>query len=387
MTRVRFAVWVATIVSLTGALILNVQAETLRIGLIAPLTGPGAPWGLAAQGGANIAASEINAKGGLDVGGTKYDVELVVYDDKLKAAEGVSAFHRLVDRDGVKYIFVLSSPSTLAVKDDAESEGIVTLTSGSTLKAFSADTKYMFRLYSPPTDFVPSLVHWLRDNLTQRRIVLINPNNETGWIMSETSQKAFKQDGFEVLEAPLFEVGVTDFAPLLTRVLGMNPEIIDIGAAPPATSGLLVRQARELGFKGVFVKTSGGSPMDIVAGAGKEASEGTVDMLFAAPANPGFLRLADAYKKQYGHEPNDVIASYYDGVNVLLRAIAAAGSVSDTAKVASSFNIALPMTSVQGEQLTLGGKDRIGVDHQVMSVNYIGIIKDGVPVVVGKVSP
>src|SRR5271165_3665581 len=387
MTRARFALWVSAIFLLAGNFATSVRAETLRIGLIAPLTGPGAPWGLAAQGGASIAASEINAKGGLDVGGTKYNVEVVAYDDQLKAAEGVAAFQRLVNEDGVKYVFVLSSPSTLAIKDDAESQGIITLTSGSTLKAFSADTKYMFRLYSPPTDFVPSLVHWLRDNLKQRRIVLINPNNETGWIMSETSKKAFKQDGFEVLDAPMFEVGGKDFSPLLTRAMSMNPEIIDLGAAPPATSGLLVRQARELGFKGVFVKTSGGSPMDIVAGAGKEASEGTVDMLFAAPDNPGFLRLAEAYRKQYGHEPNDVIASYYDGFNVLLRAIAAAGSVSDTAKVASSFDKALPMTSVQGEQLTLGGKDRIGVDHQVMSVNYIGVIKDGVPVVVGKVSP
>lgn len=55
----------------------TVSAQTLKIGLIGPMTGPGAAWGFAAKGAMQTLASEANAKGGLEVGGKKYQVEIV----------------------------------------------------------------------------------------------------------------------------------------------------------------------------------------------------------------------------------------------------------------------------------------------------------------------
>ena len=67
------------------------HAQTVKIGVIAALTGGGAPWGIAAAEGTKIAAAEINAKGGLDVGGKKHKVEVIAYDDQYKAADAVAA--------------------------------------------------------------------------------------------------------------------------------------------------------------------------------------------------------------------------------------------------------------------------------------------------------
>jgi branched-chain amino acid transport system substrate-binding protein len=381
VTRATLAaiVWIA-------ALVVVAKADTLKLGLIAPLTGSGAGYGLAAQTGLEVAAAEANAKGGLDVGGKDYEVEIVPYDDQFKAAEALSAYNRLVNKDGARFVFVLSSVSTLAIKNNAEADGVIALTSGSTVKAFDENTKYLFRLYSPPTEFLAPMVGWLRNNLKQRRIAILNSNDETGWVQNDQSKAAFKADGFDVIDTELYEQSLKDFQPMLTKVIALGPEIIDLGAATPASAGLLVRQARELGYQGLFVKTSGSSPKEIVAAAGKEFSEGIVNMLFADSSNPGFQRLAEVYQKEHGQNPNEVIVSYYDAANILMRAIQAAGSATDTEKVSDSFSKALPMVSVMGDQLTLGGKHRIGIDHQIMTVNYIGIIRDGQPVVVGKIA-
>jgi branched-chain amino acid transport system substrate-binding protein len=80
--------------TLAGSGGLAADAETLGLGIIAPLTGPGAPWGMAAQKAGEILAAEVNAEGGLDVGGTKYEVEVFAYDDQYKAAEAVAAYDR-----------------------------------------------------------------------------------------------------------------------------------------------------------------------------------------------------------------------------------------------------------------------------------------------------
>ena len=171
---------------------------------------------------------------------------------------------------------------------------------------------------------------------------------------------------------------------MFTKIISLKPEMIDLGSTSPATAGLMVRQARELGYKGLFIKTGGAGPKDIVAAAGKEAAENMVSILYADSKNPGYQRVADAYKKTVGQDPNEIVISFYDATSVLLQAIQKAGDAADTSKVAAAFAKALPMKSAQGDMLTLGGKAASGVDTQIMSTMYIGVIKNGEPVVVGK---
>ncbi|RJG03301.1 ABC transporter substrate-binding protein [Noviherbaspirillum sedimenti] len=370
---------------LSAALLAGASAETLKIGVIASLTGPGAPWGLATQYGAKILASEVNAKGGLDVGGKKYQVEVIAYDDQYKAADAVAAYNRLVRQDGVKYVILMSSPSTLALKQSIEDDKVVAFTSAITPKAIDANTKYMFRLYSTPIDYVPSFVTWLKNNVKGKRVVILNPNDETGWDLTQLSETLYKENGFTVAGTDLYERTQKDFQPLITKVLSMKPDLIELSAASPPTAGLIVRQAREMGYKGVFAKNSGPSPNEIVAASGKEAAEGMINLLYVDPTNSGFKRLAADYKKFVGQEPHEQVVTYYDAANVLLRAIQIAGDVKDTSKVAASFAKALPMKSVLGEDLTLSGKKNGDLNQQILTVDYVGVIKNGRPVVVGKV--
>lgn len=359
-------------------------AQTLKIGVIAPLTGGGAPWGIAAAEGPRILAEELNAKGGLAVGDKKYKVEVVAYDDQYKAADAVAAYNRLVNQDRVKYMIILGSAATMALKQQVEDDKVVALTASYTGKALDKNTQYLFRLYSPPDDYISSFVGWMKDNVKGKRIVIVNPNDETGWDQTQVASRVFKSHGFEVLGSELFERAQKDFQPMLTKVIAQKPDIIELGGTSPATAGLIIRQARELGYDKLFSKTGGSGPKDIVASAGAKAAEGTINMLYADPANEGYKRLVAAYRKARGQDPNEIIVSFYDGMNVLLNAIQKAGTADDTSKVVAAFPKVLPMKSVQGDELTIGGKASYGVDAQVMSVNYIGTIRNGEPVVLGK---
>lgn len=382
LTKLAWTVTVA--LSVTGGLPAAAHADTLKIGVIAALTGGGAPWGAAAAQGPKILASEINAKGGLDVNGKKYKVEVIAYDDQYKAADAVAAYNRLVRQDGVKYVFIMASAGALALKQNVEADKVIALTSSYSAKAVDANSKYMFRMFSVAADYLPSLVEWIKNNYKERRIVLINPNDETGWDQARLSDRLFRENGFQVLGQDLYERTQKDFQPLLTKIIGLKPEVIDLGSTPPATAGLIVRQARELGYKGLFIKTGGAGPNEIVAAAGKEAAEGMISILYADRASEGYKRIASEYKKSVGQDPNEILVSFYDGASVLLQAIQKAGDVNDTSKVAAAFSKALPMTSVQGDTLRLGGKATSGADQQIMSVMYIGVIRNGMPVVVGK---
>lgn len=355
-------------------------AETLKIGVIAPLTGGAAAWGMITAEGPKILAAELNAKGGVDIGGKKYDVQVIAYDDQYKAADAIGAYNRLVNQDGVRHMFIFSSAATLALKQRLEDDKVVAFTVGSSSKLLDAEAPHLFRVYAPPQSYLPSLAEWMRDNLKEQRIALVNPNDEAGWDQGKATERALKQNGFEVLASDLFERTQVDFQPLLTRIIAMNAEMIDLGSAPPATASLIIRQGRELGYKGRFIKLAGGGEREIIAGAGKEASEGMISLLYVDTTNAGYQRVAAAYSKSIGQEPNVMVAILYDAANVLVQAIQAGGDPRDTARTAAAFARVLPQQSLQGDRISLGGP----FDRQIMTTGYICVIKDGEPVIVGK---
>ena len=371
-------------IALAGCFSAYAGAETLKIGVISPQTGGGAPWGIAASEAMKMIAADYNARGGLVSGGKTYQIEVISYDDQYKAADAVAAYHRLRDRDGVNIMLIHTSPAAVATKDMVEEDHVVAICSCASPNAVTKDSKYMIRMNSTPDDYLPGMIKGYAAAFKQRRLIMVNPNDEVGVPFVKQLIPEYKKNGFDIVDSELYERDTKDFNPLITRILGMNPDVIDLGGTAPATTGLVVRQIREQGYKGLIIKTAAPSPKEIVAAAGKEAAEGMMLNLFADQTNEGFKQVAARYKARIGQDPNDMIVPVYDGASVLYRAIELSGDPTDTSKIVAAFPKALPMKSVQGDELIWGGKDTIGIDHEVISTEYIGVIHNGEPVVIGK---
>src|SRR5512144_1458825 len=93
---------------LFGILVLSIgdasAQNVVKLGVIAPLSGTGAGWGLALRAGAELASDDTNAKGGLVVADKKYKIEVLPYDDKYQGQAAADAANRLVFMDKVKFV-------------------------------------------------------------------------------------------------------------------------------------------------------------------------------------------------------------------------------------------------------------------------------------------
>lgn len=363
----------------------GVSAETLKFGIVGSLTGGGAPWGISCEQAVRIAAADVNAKGGLEVGGKKYQIEVVAYDDQFKTADAVGAYNRLVNQDGVKYMIMQTSNGATALKGSIEADKVVVISAGYGGKVVDDTNHYLYRFYSAPRDYMAQLANWMKANLKGKSIAILNPNIEGAFEQRDLANDLYRKAGFDVVGSDVYEMSEKDFAPLLTKVIARHPDIIDLGSTAPATAGLIVRQAHELGYKGQLFKSAGPGPRDIVNGAGKEASEGLINFVYADPGNPEYQRLSAQFKKNVGQEPNDMFLPAYDGVMIIFRAMQKAGTVADPTKVRDAIAQVLPGKGALGDEISLGGKSTYGSDQEFITTNYMAQIRDGAPVVIGKI--
>ncbi|MGQ3213470.1 MAG: ABC transporter substrate-binding protein [Shinella sp.] len=357
--------------------------DVLKIGVLGPLTGAGAAWGLGTDGGVRIAAEEVNERGGLKVGDTTYTLEVVSYDDQYKAAEAVTATNRLMGPDGVRFIFgPIGSASLLAMKPLTERDGVQLFT-GAWAASVLKDSKYIFRVGPTTQEFAPSTVAWVKENKPGvKRVGLIAANDETGWNSQKIQSSAYSEAGFEIVTAEFFERNQNDFRAILTKMLSQTPETIELDTTPPRTAGLIVRQARELGYKGGFTKFGGFDVEEVVKAAGAENAEGVVGITMAAPGTEVWKRLGDKFGTLHKAEMNDYVVMYYDAANLLFSSIEKAGSTDSDAVVAALEGNA-PFQGSVGN-LTWGGADAYGINHQIYRSVVLVEIKNGDGVVIGE---
>lgn len=355
------------------------QAETFKVGAIAPLSGPGAPWGLSLVRGTQLAIDDINNAGGLKIGGKKYKVELVEYDDKYTGAGGVQAANRLLSVDKVKMIVgSISSASVLAFTPLTEKAKVLTLINGYAKKSVNPKNTYAFRVLQTSTESAKVIIPYvLKKHPGIKKVALIGPNDESGQDLSATDAAEYKAQAREIVYNEFYERSQKDFYPQLTKLLSKKPDLIDTSASSPGTTGLIAKQARALGYKGYFLTSSGFFTKPTVAVAGK-AAEG---FYFAVQADlnsdASKIKMFNTkYEAKY-HEKCDQWSSplWYNAVLMVFH-LMEKEKTTDPSKIKMALE---KMDSWEGchGKLFFGGKEIYGIDHQVMGSMFISTVKDG----------
>lgn len=355
--------------------------ETLKIGALVTLSGPGAAWGQAMKNAAELAADKANATGGLEVAGKKYKVEIISYDDKYQAGEAVTVANRLVFEDKVKFIVgPTGSAAALAVQPITEKNQVLTVTLGFTNKALAADKPLSFRPVITTLEFAEPQIMWMVKSLGVKKAGGLFPNDESGQVIARDLEQAYRKAGGELTAKEFFERDRVDFVPLLTRMLARGIDTIELDGNAPGTAGLIAKQARELGFKGRIVRTGGPATAEIIAVAGKEASEGMIVHAVLDPSTRSTRTYMDLYIAKYKAAPNGFSPSFHDFTNMLFEAMRRAGTVTDTQKVRLELEKLKDFEGVLGK-LNWTGKASYGIDHQLAVPFYVAEIKNGIEVV------
>ncbi len=355
--------------------------ETLKLGTLVTLSGPGAAWGLAMKNGAELAANQVNAQGGLEVGGKKYKVEIIAYDDKYQANEAVTVANRLIHEDQVKYMIgPMGSAPAAAVQPLTEKNGVITVMMAFTPKALGADKPYSYRVVATTLEMSQPQIDWLVRTQGVKKVGGLFPNDETGQSISLDLKKSYRQAGADLAAIELFERDRVDFVPLLTRMLAQGIDAIELDGNSPVTAGLIVKQARELGFTGKIVRTAGPATVDIVNVAGKAAAEGMLVHTPLNPERPSTKAYMDLYQATYKSPMNGFSPSFYDGANMLFEAMRRAGTVADSRKVSQELENIKDFPGALGT-LNWTGKALYGIDHQLDFPFYVAEVVDGAEVI------
>jgi branched-chain amino acid transport system substrate-binding protein len=362
-----------------------VQAEELKIGAVGTLSGGGTEWGKALQRGLTVAIDEINEAGGVKVGNKTYTLKMIMYDDQYTAQGGTTAAIRLINVDGVKFIIgPVGSPPALGVVAVANPAKVIVLSDGYSGKILTPESKYNFRIQIPTEYFAPGMAKWLAKTYPKaKKVGFISPNDAVGQTLVPVQIEAYKAAGIETVSDEKFDRGMADFTPLITRMVARGADIFELDGDAPGDAGLMVKQARQMGYKGIIIQTGGPGTDEIMRVAGKLADDFLTYDLFD-PADPSGAEFVKRYRAQFTGPINGLSPIYYNGMKILAEALRRAGSL-DTDKVKGELE------KLDGFQTLFGpvrwdGKERYGVRHQLVHDFFVTQVKDGKAKPIARVS-
>jgi branched-chain amino acid transport system substrate-binding protein len=388
--RITAAAVLALLTGMFGAAPAEAAEKTLTIGLLGPLSGGAASYGVELQRGAEMKTDEINKAGGLKVGGDVYKLKLVAYDQKAQAAEAATATNKLVFQDKTKYIIGNAVGATCnAAQTITEPNKVLFAFVCWGTSNLAPDKPYSFRSMLSQWELAEPFYRWVKETHPNiKRVAAISPNDTSGKDTNTAVVKALKSQGFEVVGDEYYERGTKDFYPILTKVLNQKPDMIDVAAAPAGEAGLILKQAMELGFKGAKGWTAGTNPFTIISVAGREAAEGVWSPaninVKSEHVNSAVRKFGEAYEKRYGEVPGVIAVANYAAFDVFTQAMQRAQSV-DTERVLDVL-IKERFETVWGP-LVIGGKETYGIDRQFLYPLVISEVRGGQVVDLAQVLP
>lgn len=344
--------------------------EALRIGVVTPLTGTYASIGAQVRMGLELAASEINAAGGI-AGRT---VELIFEDEEAKPQVAVQRAERLFEVENVDFLTgTVNSGSTLAVGQLAERSGKLMATTVSFADSITMEhcSPNMFRVNARAGQQSAALASWVTDRHPSARVFYLGPDYEMG----RSTVAAFKARMTELgavdageLFAPL---GNQDYTQYFGQIRAARPDVLYTSVAGNDTVRLLT-QMQEFGLlNGLMVVGASGTLTSQNIAAVGAASEGLATGVGYSPEldSPENKHFVEVFRQTFGVLPDLYGADSYSLLYFYRTAVEKAGSSETDAVRAAMRN--LSWSTPQGAKTMRGG------DHQAVQPMYVVQIANG----------
>lgn len=303
----------------------------IKIGLDVPMTGDIAYVGTQSQRAAEMKAKEVNDAGGLEVGGKKYQINVIVADNESKAESATAAATKLITQDKVLAIVgPQASKQAVPTGEVCNENSTPMISPWSTNPNTTLNRPWVFRACFLDPFQGPVVANFASDEFgATKAAVLYDVASDYPKGLAENFRDAWitRHGAGSVVAYESFTTGDTDFSAQLTKIKGTGADILFTPQYYNEVP-LIVKQAQELGLQMVIVGSdSWGDPKTLELCG--DACEGLYfSTHYAAEGAVGATKVfIDAYEAKYGETPGDVAALTWDGFGILLQAIQNTGGL------------------------------------------------------------
>jgi branched-chain amino acid transport system substrate-binding protein len=309
------------------------QEETLKIGLIGPLTGPGAAFGTNSIRAAEMAMEEVNKKG-VKVKGVTYKFKIILEDDKYFAAIAVDRLRKLIDRDKVKIVIgSLGSASSAAEAPICAANKILHLTDSFDKNIIAANNTYSFMAGIMPDFQAPGFIKLLAQRHPNiQKFAILYINDATGTAGRQRYEPLIKEKNWELITEG-YERGIIEFGPVCAKIISAKPDLVLFCSVPPGDAHKVIKGLRELGYKGILAHVGGMMMPELYKLIGEEIGvvygcEGIGEKPYA---NDEYVMFYSKYIGKYGREAwLSLGLVFYSWVKIYAQAMEEAQSIDST---------------------------------------------------------
>ncbi|MEF7612854.1 ABC transporter substrate-binding protein [Aquincola sp. MAHUQ-54] len=335
--------------------------DVVKIGYSGPLSGGAALYGKNVLDGMQMAAAEINAAG-LEVGGKKVKLEIVALDDKYNPSETAINAQRLVQESKTPAILVPHSGGIFALQTTNEQQKYLLLAYSSVPQITARNNKLTIRIPPEYTGYVQPFVKYTMGKYG-KNLAIANADHDYAKAWTAAFKPAWEAAGGKVVaENPMSYNRSADFYSGVSRVMAAKPEVLFVGGASEPT-GLVVKQARELGFKGGFAIIDQAKLDEISAVTGGYAMlEGSIGVLpLAEDSSPDAKAFVERFRKRYpGRTPSSEVSYNYTMVHATAIAMKLAGTATDATAIRAQMDKAVKSLPAEHNPNTLDAIDERG---------------------------
>jgi branched-chain amino acid transport system substrate-binding protein len=330
--------------TLSAAPLASVLAdEVVKIGEVAPVTGPASYLGKDTENGARLAIEEINQKG-FTLAGKKIVLELDAEDDAGDPRQATQIAQKLVDSHVVAIVGHMNSGTTIPASEIYSDAGIVQVSPSATNPIYTLQGyKTAYRVVATDAQQGPALADYATKTLAVKKVAIVDDATAYGQGLANEFEKRAKADGIVILSHDATNDKATDFRAILTKIKGEQPDAIMYGGLD-ATGGPFAKQAKQLGMSQKVLAGDGLCADDLSKLAG-DAADNVICSIAGSPLEkmPDGPAFTARYTQRFGMHPVLNAPFAYDAVYVIVEAMKRADSAAPDKILA-----AMPRTDYQG---------------------------------------
>ncbi|MGN6648445.1 branched-chain amino acid ABC transporter substrate-binding protein [Trinickia sp.] len=343
--------------------------ETIKIGVPVPLSGSYATAGKDILNGAQLAANDINAKGG--VLGKK--IELVPEDDKCDADAAASAAQTLVNEGVVAVAGGYCSSAALPELRVFHGAGLAYVMDASTNPELTEKGwGDAFRTIGRDDEQGPFAAKFMKEVLHAKSVAVINDNTTYSKGLADNTVDALKKQGIDVVYNDAVTPGQMDYADVAKNVGDLKPDVVYYTGYYPEAA-LLARDVRQLKLPVKTLMGGDGTTDPTLLRTAGSAAKGMICTTAPLPqflSSPKARRFVADYKKAYGASTPGPYSIYeYDAVSVTAQAIADAKSMKPADIVAALHKL----SNFKGATGDIAFNEKGDRSHAV----YMAVIAEG----------